>query len=64
MKPKIASSINLAGTGPKSKKKSKDKRSDHRLPDDLHFSREQLVSLFLKPKFQVRNIFNSSIQSY
>lgn len=51
--------INLPGTGPaarKSKKKGKDKekKDDHSLPDDMHFSSRQLVSLFLKPKFQVR----------
>lgn len=51
--------INLPGTGPaarKSKKKGKEKekKDDHSLPDDMHFSSRQLVSLFLKPKFQVR----------
>ncbi|KAJ7113713.1 condensin complex subunit 2/barren [Mycena crocata] len=51
--------INLAGTGPaarKSKKKGKDKekKDDHSLPDDMHFSSRQLVSLFLKPKFQLK----------
>ncbi|KAK7056215.1 hypothetical protein VNI00_002767 [Paramarasmius palmivorus] len=53
-------SINLPGTattGKKSKRKVKEKRSNHTLPDDMHFSSEQLVSLFLKPKFklQMRN---------
>ncbi|KAF9462939.1 condensin complex subunit 2/barren [Collybia nuda] len=46
--------INLPGTGTtakKSKKKTKEKRDDHRLPDDMHFSSKQLVTLFLKPKF-------------
>jgi condensin complex subunit 2 len=52
--------INLPGTGPaarKSKKKGKEKekKDDHSLPDDMHFSSRQLVSLFLKPKFQVRS---------
>jgi len=49
--------INLPGTGAlskKSKKKLKEKRDDHRLPDDMHFSSKQLVTLFLKPKFFVR----------
>lgn len=51
--------INLPGTGAtakKSRKKTKDKekRDDHRLPDDMHFSSKQLVTLFLKPKFYVR----------
>ncbi|KAJ7493441.1 condensin complex subunit 2/barren [Mycena galericulata] len=51
--------INMPGTGPaarKSKKKGKDKekKDDHSLPDDMHFSSRQLVSLFLKPKFQLR----------
>ncbi|KAJ6504878.1 condensin complex subunit 2/barren [Mycena vitilis] len=49
--------INLPGTGPaarKSKKKEKEKKDDHSLPDDMHFSSRQLVSLFLKPKFQLK----------
>ncbi|KAJ7133030.1 condensin complex subunit 2-domain-containing protein [Mycena filopes] len=50
--------INLPGTGPaakKSKKKGKEKeKNDHSLPDDMHFSSRQLVSLFLKPKFQLK----------
>jgi condensin complex subunit 2 len=46
-------SINMAGTGPGKKgKKGKKDKSDHRLPDDMHFSSRQLVTLFLKPKFQ------------
>ncbi|KAF8199101.1 condensin complex subunit 2/barren [Pholiota molesta] len=47
-------SINLPGTGAagaKRGKKKKEKRDDHRLPDDMHFSSRQLVTLFLKPKF-------------
>ncbi|KAJ3485576.1 hypothetical protein NLJ89_g11890 [Agrocybe chaxingu] len=47
-------SINLAGTGTttgKKGKKKKEKVDDHRLPDDMHFSSRQLVTLFLKPKF-------------
>jgi len=48
--------INLPGTttGKKGSKKKKEKRDDHRLPDDMHFSSKQLVTLFLKPKFFVR----------
>ncbi|KAJ7257937.1 condensin complex subunit 2/barren [Mycena haematopus] len=49
--------INMPGTGPaarKSKKKEKEKKDDHSLPDDMHFSSRQLVSLFLKPKFQLK----------
>ncbi|KAG7443664.1 barren [Guyanagaster necrorhizus] len=51
--------INLAGTSSasrKSKKKGKEneKRDDHRLPDDMHFTSKQLVSLFLKPKFSLK----------
>lgn len=36
-------------------KKSKvvEKRDDHRLPDDMHFTSQQLLRLFLKPKFTV-----------
>ncbi|KAK0238809.1 condensin complex subunit 2/barren [Armillaria nabsnona] len=52
-------SINLPGTSGaarKSKKKGKEteKRDDHRLPDDMHFTSKQLVSLFLKPKFSLK----------
>ena len=49
--------INLPGLGTTSKKgkKKKEKRTDHRLPDDMHFSSKQLVTLFLKPKFHVRS---------
>ena len=48
-------SINQAGAGVGSKraKKKKDKRDEHLLPDDMHFSSKQLVTLFLKPKFFV-----------
>jgi condensin complex subunit 2 len=56
--------INLPGTGPtarKNKKKEKEK-DDHSLPDDMHFSSRQLVSLFLKPKFQVCFLFVFTVQ--
>ncbi|KAL0953512.1 hypothetical protein HGRIS_004736 [Hohenbuehelia grisea] len=52
--------INLPGTGAGAKKgkkklgKEKEKRDDHRLPDDMHFSSKQLVTLFLKPKFSLK----------
>lgn len=35
-------------------RKTKEKRDEHTLPDDMHFSSRQLVTLFLKPKFSVR----------
>ncbi|KAJ7224455.1 condensin complex subunit 2/barren [Mycena pura] len=50
-------SINLPGTGPtarKNKKRGKEKKDDHSLPDDMHFTSRQLVSLFLKPKFKLK----------
>ncbi|PPQ63379.1 hypothetical protein CVT24_005644 [Panaeolus cyanescens] len=49
-------SINLPGTGPAAKKskKKKEKVDDHLLPDDMHFSSKQLITLFLKPKFEVQ----------
>lgn len=59
--------INLPGTGTttkKSKKKTKEKRDDHRLPDDMHFSSKQLVTLFLKPKFFVRFMLFTSPGKY
>ncbi|KAG7093760.1 hypothetical protein E1B28_007409 [Marasmius oreades] len=58
-KPGKGASINLPGTvpnGSKSRKKAKEKekKSDHKLPDDMHFSSRQLVTLFLKPKFELK----------
>lgn len=44
-----------SGKGSKGKRgKAKEKQSEHTLPDDMHFSSRQLVTLFLKPKFSVR----------
>jgi condensin complex subunit 2 len=43
-----------SGKASKGKKgKNKEKQHDHTLPDDMHFSSRQLVTLFLKPKFSV-----------
>ena len=59
---KKGTSINMPHSGPAGKsrkrKKARDKedrerRDDHLLPDDMHFSSRQLVTLFLKPKFSV-----------
>lgn len=36
------------------KSKVKGKQHDHTLPDDMHFSSRQLITLFLKPKFSLR----------
>ncbi|KAF6753031.1 condensin complex component cnd2 [Ephemerocybe angulata] len=53
-------SINLPGTGVAGKKGNKRKRDgaakkdEHLLPDDMHFSSKQLVTLFLKPKFVLK----------
>ena len=42
------------GRGSRGKKgKTKGKQLDHTLPDDMHFSSRQLITLFLKPKFSV-----------
>ncbi|KZT37936.1 barren [Sistotremastrum suecicum HHB10207 ss-3] len=35
-------------------KKDQEKRDDQTLPDDMHFSSKQLVTLFLKPKFSLK----------
>jgi hypothetical protein len=35
-------------------KKTKEKRDDHKLPDNIRFSSRQLVTLFLKPKFVLK----------
>ncbi|KAI0305909.1 condensin complex subunit 2/barren [Multifurca ochricompacta] len=32
----------------------KEKQNDHTLPDDMHFSSRQLITLFLKPKFSLK----------
>lgn len=43
-----------SGKSKKGKKgKGKEKQHDHTLPEDMHFSSRQLVTLFLKPKFSV-----------
>ena len=59
-----------SGKGSKGKKgKGKEKQHDHTLPDDMHFSSRQLVTLFLKPKFSVSppltmlSIVNSTIST-
>jgi condensin complex subunit 2 len=64
--PATRGNINLAGynvgrkNADKSKKRSRGKKAaeskgqdEHTLPDDMHFSSRQLVTLFLKPKFSV-----------
>jgi condensin complex subunit 2 len=48
------SSTSASRKGGRGKKaKEKEKKDDHRLPDDMHFTSRQLVTLFLKPKFSV-----------
>jgi len=39
--------------GSRNKRAKEEKRDEHTLPDDMHFSSRQLVTLFLKPKFSV-----------
>lgn len=46
----VKSSAKKGGRGKKAKE---EKRDTHTLPDDMHFSSRQLVTLFLKPKFSV-----------
>lgn len=38
----------------RSKRMKEEKRNEHTLPDDMHFSSRQLVTLFLKPKFSLK----------
>ena len=38
----------------KEKEKEREKREEQVLPDDMHFTSRQLVTLFLKPDFSVR----------
>ncbi|KAL4063168.1 condensin complex subunit 2/barren [Scleroderma citrinum] len=40
--------------GSRNKKAKEEKRDEHTLPDDMHFSSRQLVTLFLKPKFSLK----------
>jgi condensin complex subunit 2 len=47
--------LTLPGKGPRARKREELKDKDvHVLPDDMHFSSRDLVTLFLKPDFQVR----------
>ena len=46
------------------KDKEKERRNDQTLPDDMHFSSRQLVTLFLKPQFSVRAIAHQMAMSY
>jgi condensin complex subunit 2 len=50
---KTSASITLPQLSKKRGKKGREKRSEQTLPDDMHFSSRQLVTLFLKPKFAV-----------
>ncbi|KZT09955.1 barren [Laetiporus sulphureus 93-53] len=52
--PSSSKTSSRKGRGRKSRDKDKDKRNDQMLPDDMHFSSRQLVTLFLKPKFALR----------
>ncbi|KAL7280856.1 hypothetical protein ACG7TL_005800 [Trametes sanguinea] len=42
------------GRRKKAKEQDVEKRYDQTLPDDMHFSSKQLVTLFLKPKFSLK----------
>ncbi|KAF8141674.1 condensin complex subunit 2/barren [Boletus edulis] len=43
-----------AKKGGRGRKAKEEKRDTHTLPDDMHFSSRQLVTLFLKPKFSLK----------
>lgn len=47
--------------GKRGKGKDTEKRYDQTLPDDMHFSSRQLVTLFLKPKFSVNLAYTVSV---
>ncbi|KAF8492503.1 condensin complex subunit 2/barren [Gautieria morchelliformis] len=49
-----ASKSGVRKAGKRSKAKDSEKRYDQTLPDDMHFSSRQLVTLFLKPKFALK----------
>jgi condensin complex subunit 2 len=47
-------SINLPATTSSGRgHRAPEKKDDHQLPNDMHFSSRELVTLFLKPKFSV-----------
>ena len=49
----LPSSSKPGKKGKKNKEKEKEKREEQVLPDDMHFTSRQLVTLFLKPDFSV-----------
>lgn len=54
--PSITRKRKRKGKGADKDKQNEDKRFDNTLPDDMHFSSKQLVTLFLKPKFSVSGV--------
>lgn len=50
---------NRKGAKGKKRKEKDDKRNDQTLPDDMHFSSRQLITLFLKPKFSVCHVHST-----
>lgn len=61
--PSLAKKTKRKGKGKDKAKETEDKRFDNTLPDDMHFSSKQLVTLFLKPKFSVSEAL-SQFQQY
>ncbi|KAF8845187.1 barren [Paxillus ammoniavirescens] len=52
--PHYGTSKSTTKKGGRGKKAKEEKRDTHTLPDDMHFSSRQLVTLFLKPKFSLK----------
>lgn len=52
--PHYSASKSAGKKGNRSKRMKEEKRNEHTLPDDMHFSSRQLVTLFLKPKFSLK----------
>ncbi|KAI0343107.1 barren [Trametopsis cervina] len=50
----LPGALSRKGTRSKKGKEKDDKRYSNTLPDDMHFSSRQLVTLFLKPKFSLK----------
>ena len=60
LQPKAINHVTRREAKPKKGQDKQNKRSDHLLPPDEHFSAKSLVNLFLKPQFAVSILLRSS----
>jgi condensin complex subunit 2 len=61
--PSLAKKSGKTRKGKEKEKDKEEKRFNNTLPDDMHFSSKQLVTLFLKPKFSVRELMEPLIRA-